>query len=99
MSYRIALALLIAAATSACSKPASYFYESGNKYLAAKQYAEAIVQYRSAIAKNPTYGEAHLKLAEAFKANGDVLNSTREYVRAADLMPKDMAVQLKAAEG
>jgi putative PEP-CTERM system TPR-repeat lipoprotein len=100
MPYRtLALALLIAAAGAACSKPASYFYESGNTYLTAKQYPEAIVQYRSAIAKDPQYGQAHAKLAEAYGASGDALNSTREYVRAADLMPKDIGVQLKAARG
>jgi putative PEP-CTERM system TPR-repeat lipoprotein len=100
MLYRaLALALLVATAGTACSKPASYFYESGNRYLAAKQYQEAIVQYRSAIAKDPQFGPAHAKLAEAYAATADLLNSTREYVRAADLMPKDFAVQLKAAKG
>src|SRR5262249_5035565 len=84
---------------AACSRSASYFYESGNKYLAAKQYPEAIVQLRSAIAKNPQFAPAHVKLAEAFEATGDALNSTREYVRAADLLPKDAAIQLKAAKG
>src|SRR5262245_26447690 len=98
MSYRaLALALLVAAtgAASACSKPASYFYESGNNYLAAKQYSEAIVQYKNAITKDPQYGLAHAKLAEAYEANGDTPNAMRAYVRAADLMPKDIAVQIK----
>jgi putative PEP-CTERM system TPR-repeat lipoprotein len=100
MSYRaVVLALLVATAGSACSKSASYFYESGNQYFAAKQYPEAILQYRSAVTKNPQFAPAHVKLAEAYEASGDTLNSTREYVRAADLLPKDGAVQLKAAKG
>src|SRR5262245_48734365 len=100
MLYRsLALALLVAAAGAGCSKSANSHFESGNQYLAAKQYSEAILQYRGAITKDPQMGPAHAKLAEAYAANGDTLNSTREYVRAADLMPKDVAVNLKAAKG
>src|SRR5262245_40821659 len=100
MSYRaLILAVLVAVAAAACSKPASYFYESGNTYLANKQYSEAIVQYRSAITKDPQFGPAHAKLAEAYEASGDQLNATREYVRAADLMSKDVPLQLRAPKG
>src|SRR5262245_32071805 len=77
---------------AACSRGAAYYLKSGNDYFAKKQYNEAIVQYRSAIAKNPRLGEARARLADAYVEVGQGGNALREYARAADLLPDDVEV-------
>ena len=74
------------------------FAVSGDRYAAAKKYREAAIQYRGAIAKDPTFGEAYFKLAEAEEAAGDLKAALRSYVRAADLMPDRIDAQLHAAK-
>src|SRR5439155_10920236 len=92
------LLLAVSAASSGCSRSAQHYYDSGNKYAAKKEYRAAIVQYRSAIAKNARYGEARARLADTYMTVGDPVNALREYVRAADLLTKDAALQVKTAE-
>ncbi len=58
--------------------------------------AEAIVQYRNAVQQDPRFGQARLKLAEAYMKSGDFPRSYAEYVRAADLLPNDPKVQVQA---
>jgi len=72
------------------------YLESGNRYLTAGQFAEAVIQYRNAVQKDPRAGDAHAKLAEALLGTGDLANGLREYVRAADLLPDDLALQVKS---
>src|SRR4029079_10687170 len=64
---------------------------------AEKKYADAIIQYRNAVAQDARYGEARLKLGIAYESSGDARNALREYVRAADLMPDNVGAQLRAA--
>jgi len=98
-----ALLTFLALATASCSadpqKLKRQFVESGDKYVAQKNYAEAIVQYRNAVARDGSFGEGRFKLAGAYAETGDVRNALREYVRAADLMPKDLDAQLRAGMG
>ena len=46
--------------------------------------------------QDPRFGEARFKLAEAYTQEGDWKRAGREYIRAADLLPKDVQAQLKA---
>jgi len=91
----LAFAVLI---TAGCSRGAQYYVKSGNQYFEKKQYKEAIVQYRNAVAKNPRLGEARARLADAYMTVGQPANALREYTRAADLLPNDKDVQLKTAQ-
>ena len=72
------------------------YFESGNQYFLNKKYAEATVQYNNALRQDPKFGEARLKLAEAYKALGNIRLAFPEYVRAADLLPDNDEAQLKA---
>lgn len=74
------------------------FVESGDRYMAQQKYAEAIIQYRNAIAKDPKYGEARFKLGKALETTGDLPGSFRELIRAADLLPNDVNAQLAAGQ-
>src|SRR5688572_14228352 len=90
-------ALLVA--VGACSRDPHAamlkYAKSGDEYMAAGKVAEAIVQYRNAIEKEPQAGEVRVKLADAYMKNSEVGKAAQEYVRAADLV-SDPAVQLKA---
>ena len=58
----ITAALVLAVSAAGCSRSAQHYFNSGNKYFDSKDYKSAVVQYRSAIAKNPRYGEARVYL-------------------------------------
>ena len=68
----------------------------GDRYLAETKYGEAIIEYRTALSYSPRSGEAHLKLAEAHMKNDDLRSAYPEFLRAADSLLEDEAVQLKA---
>ena len=94
------VALLGAAIVVAgCKDPAvkkQQYLESGNRYFDQKKYAEAIIEYRNAIGIDATFGQARKRLAEAYAREGNARGSFDEFVRAADLLPDDVDVQLTA---
>ena len=89
------LTLLLVSACANKEADKQRYFESGNQFLAEKKYQEAIVQYRNAVQIDERFGEARYKLAEAYTGAGNVRNAFREYVRAADLLPDNVEVQLK----
>jgi tetratricopeptide (TPR) repeat protein len=97
-------ALIICAAVvfgGACSRDPHAamlkYAKSGDAYMAAGKTAEAIIEYRNAIDKDPRAGDVRVKLADAYLAQGDGAKAIGEYVRAADVLP-DATVQLKAGK-
>jgi tetratricopeptide (TPR) repeat protein len=72
------------------------FVRKGTAYFDQAHYAEAIVEFRRAIQLDPKHSAARVKLAEAFERNRDAANALREYVRAADLLPDNADIQLRA---
>src|SRR5262245_39297105 len=92
------LAFMAASCTRDPQKLKKQYVDSGDQYFAKKNYNEAIIQYRNALAQDATFGEAHLKLATAYEANEDLKNALQEYVRAADLLPDNPQAQLNAGK-
>jgi FimV-like protein len=94
--------LVVAVTALACtSDPAvkkQQYLDSGNRYFEQGKYAEAIVEYRNAVEIDATFGPARKRLAEAFARMGDDRNAYREFIRAADLLPSDVDVQLNAGK-
>ena len=74
----------------------SYFAQ-GNAAFEKQQYADSILAYKNALRADPKFAPARQKLAEALEKGGDFAASTREYVRAADLLTDDAAAQITAA--
>jgi tetratricopeptide (TPR) repeat protein len=72
-------------------------FEKGREYVTAHKLSEAILEFRNALAVDPNWGEARFALAEAYDADSQPERAYREYVRAADLLPRDATAQLKAA--
>ena len=63
-----------------------------------KNYAEALIDYRKAVAIDSTFGEARLKLAATYEIGGDERNALAQFIRAADLMPDNPLAQIYAAK-
>jgi putative PEP-CTERM system TPR-repeat lipoprotein len=100
MQKRFCRALVVACLTlpaAACSKSPQEYLNRGNAYADQGKYSEAIIEYRNALREEPKLGEARQKLAEAYERTGDRTRAAREFVRAADLLPTNTALQLKAA--
>src|SRR5205809_3256506 len=97
-----AAVLIGALGTTACSTDPSFakqrYSESGDRYVAQQKFSEAIIQYRNALLIDPRMGEVRFKLGNALVAAGDGLSALGEFVRAADLLPKDVKVQQRAGE-
>ena len=92
--------LLVALAAGACSKNPEAekrkFFENGNRYLSEKKYAEAIVEYRNALKVDAKFGDARMKLTDAYLATGDLRNALGESIRTADVMPESVDAQMRA---
>jgi tetratricopeptide (TPR) repeat protein len=90
-------ALLCAILESGCARSAAEYVASADRYVEAKQYREAIVEYRNALKAEPQLGLVRLRLADAYMQVQDTGNAAREYVQAAALLPKHVDAQLRAA--
>jgi tetratricopeptide (TPR) repeat protein len=99
---RRALALVFAAvATCACSNPEKEkvsHVEKGDRYAAEKKDDFALIEYASAVKIDPRYGDAHLKLAQTYERMNDLRGAFPAYIRAADALPANRDVQVKAIE-
>jgi tetratricopeptide (TPR) repeat protein len=71
------------------------FAKNGDALAAKGKTAEAIIEYRNALEKEPTAGDVRIKLAEAYLKTGEGAKAVQEYARAADLVP-DPQVQIKS---
>jgi tetratricopeptide (TPR) repeat protein len=72
-------------------------FENGVRLLEAKRYQEAVVELRNAVAADEAWGEARLRLADAYAESGQPELAYKTYVRAADLLPENPTAQVKAA--
>ena len=85
--------------TAACHRStAADHLRQGMKFVEAKQDKEAIVEFRLAVQADPRFGDARMKLADAYLRVGDAPGALREYVRAANLLPKNIDAQIKAGQ-
>jgi tetratricopeptide (TPR) repeat protein len=94
-------ACLLVSLSAACVRSpetrAKGFLESGDRYVAQQQFKEAAIQYRNASQATPRSAAAHTKLAETYARLGQGADALSEYVRAADLDPANVDLQLAAA--
>jgi putative PEP-CTERM system TPR-repeat lipoprotein len=86
----------LAACSANSDRKKQAYVDSGDRYFAAGQYNEAVVEYRSAIQLNPRFAAAHSKLAAAYARRGNTDDALAEYVRASDSQPEDASLQLVA---
>ena len=72
------------------------FVDRGDRYVSEGKFREAVIEYRNAVQIDPMLGEARAKLAHAYERVGDGSSALNEFVRAADLLPEDVSLQLTA---
>jgi tetratricopeptide (TPR) repeat protein len=72
--------------------------ERGDEYAAEKRDEFAVIEYASAVRIDPQYGEARLKLAETHERMNNIRLAAPEYIRAADALPDNRDVQIKATQ-
>ena len=72
------------------------YLEKGDAAFKEQRYGEATVAYKNALQRDPLFGEARYKLAQSYDRLGDRGNAAREYVRAADLPPRNADAQVQA---
>jgi tetratricopeptide (TPR) repeat protein len=92
---------MMAAVTGACTSSETAkrrYFDAGNAHFAKKEYQDAIIDYRNALQKDAKFGDARMRLAETYERVGDIAGAAREYARAADLLPANDAVLVKAGE-
>lgn len=84
----------------ACSKDDEQakqrYFDNANALVEQDKHADAIVEYRNALRIDPRFGEARLKLGDAYAHVGDARRAVAEYIRAADLLPDNVDAQVKA---
>jgi len=73
-------------ALSGCTTKQGYVAK-GNKLSEAGKYADASIQYRKAIQKDPKFGEAHYRLGLAALRQGDAKQAFAALTRAVELLP------------
>jgi tetratricopeptide (TPR) repeat protein len=71
------------------------YLESGDKYMKAGRLREAVIMYRNAVKKDPRFGLAYYRLADASLRQNDFVGATPSLRRAVDLLP-DSAEQTDA---
>lgn len=99
VSFLIVVSVSLAACAGDPSADARAHVASGDRYVSAGKFAEAIIEYRNALKGDPKSGETRYKLAEAYSKSSEPMKAFQEYLRAADLMPQNRETQLKAAGG
>ena len=94
----VVIAVLQTLATAACAFDEDVvkrqFLAAGDRFAGQRQFKEAVLEYRNAVQIDPMFAEARTRLAATYEQSGDTANAFREYVRAADLSPADVALQL-----
>lgn len=102
MRTLLVLSLVVSVSSIACGKDPEVakreFVKSGDAFMAQDRWEEASIQYRNAVAQDPRYAEARLKLAEAAEKTGNFQVLFEQTVRAADLLPDDLDLQIRTGE-
>src|SRR5262245_36320430 len=79
-------------------KAARQHEQAGDQYVAKGQYVEAVVEYKNVIQVQPRNGPVRVKLSDTYVKLDDLANAYQQAVTAADLLPNDQGVQLKAGK-
>src|SRR5262249_54199797 len=89
--------MLLFSACSPKSKEARYL-EKGKKEFQQKNYATAILHFKTAMQAQPRDAEPCYQLGLAYLASNDVATAASNFMKATELNPKHTAAQLKLAE-
>jgi tetratricopeptide (TPR) repeat protein len=94
---RIVTLAFVALTLGACGNPFQRFLSSGEQFLAAGQYPEAVIQFRNAARVDPQSSAAQIKLGQAYAALHDSANAATAYEVACALDKSSKTACIEAA--
>ncbi len=83
---------------SACSRNSPYYIENGNRLLEAGKSADAVIQYRKALQKDPKSGEAYYRLGLAELRQGNAIEAFDALDHAVQLSPANEEAAARLAD-
>jgi putative PEP-CTERM system TPR-repeat lipoprotein len=90
--------LLISGCMQSPQARSATFLHSGQKFLEAKDFNRAILEFRNAVHANPKNAEAHYQLGLAYLESGAFQSSIEELQQTLATDPKHSGAELKLAE-
>src|SRR5689334_21833818 len=94
--FSLGLAVLVIAGCGGAPDNADDHLRRADAYVERGEDQEAIIEYRVAVQLDPMRGDVRFKLGDTYMRVGNRPAALREYVRAADLMPRDRKAQMAA---
>src|ERR1700685_2196433 len=79
----------------ACGKSTAQYIDRGNQLYASGQYNDAALNYRNAIKKSPSSGEAYYRLGLALVKQNQIGEAYQAFNHAVQLSPKNMAAKVQ----
>jgi tetratricopeptide (TPR) repeat protein len=100
--WRLILVLgCMAAFLAGCSRDPNVrkqkYFESGDRYFNKAKYREAIIEYRNATEVDPTFADAHYKLAQSYVKLQDWQRAFTELNRTVELQPDNYKARIDMA--
>ena len=96
---RIRVGILICLLSAVgCSRGPGYYIQRGNQFLQEDKPAEAVIQYRKAVQKDPKSGEAYYRLGLAELKQSHALEAYRALIQAVRLAPGNEEAVAKLAD-
>ena len=99
--YRLIAVLVVIFSLSAgigCGRSAQTYVERGKRFFDEGKYADALIQYRKALQKDPKFGEAYYRLGLAELKENNGIEAYRSLGRAAEWMPDNEEVKISLAD-
>ncbi|HEV3333491.1 MAG TPA: tetratricopeptide repeat protein [Bryobacteraceae bacterium] len=81
-----------------CGRSAQSYVELGNDFYQKGKYADATINYKKALQKDPGYGEAYFRLGRAAAKEGNAQDAYQDLTRAEQLLPNREDVKVELAD-
>jgi Flp pilus assembly protein TadD len=81
----------------ACGKSATQYIQRGNQLFSSGQYSDATLNYRNALKKSPTSGEAYYRLGLSLLKQNQVGEAYQSFNHAVSLDPKNIPAKVQLA--
>src|SRR3984957_1318736 len=78
-----------------CGKSTAQYIDRGNQLFASGQYGDATLNYRNAIKKSPTSGEAYYRLGLALLKQNQIGEAYQAFNHAVQLSPKNIQAKVQ----
>src|SRR5437763_60294 len=96
--WAIVVVMTLSACTQSPQAKEAKFLEKGRKEFEKKNYAIAVLHFKTAMAAQPMDAEPYYQLGLTYLAVNDPNSAGRHFMKATELNPKHTGAQLKLAE-